>query len=81
MRGHGRSGKPVDSASYESQKLSEDFNAVLKGFQLRRPFILARLALSSYELPLSGCWPILTTLQLTGWYFLSYCVNCFFESD
>ncbi|TCD61979.1 hypothetical protein EIP91_007643 [Steccherinum ochraceum] len=38
-RGHGRSGKPADPASWESRRLAEDFDAVVKGFGMSRPFV------------------------------------------
>ncbi|KXN87140.1 Oxygen-dependent choline dehydrogenase, partial [Leucoagaricus sp. SymC.cos] len=37
IRGHGRSGKPTDPASYESKRFAEDFKAVVDGFKLNRP--------------------------------------------
>lgn len=37
IRGHGRSGKPSDAASYESQRFAEDFKAVIDAFKLDRP--------------------------------------------
>ncbi|KAJ7186984.1 Alpha/Beta hydrolase protein [Mycena filopes] len=40
VRGHGRSGKPADEASWESKRLAEDFDAVVKAFKLHRPFVL-----------------------------------------
>ncbi|KAJ6552093.1 Alpha/Beta hydrolase protein, partial [Mycena vulgaris] len=40
VRGHGRSGKPADEASWESERLAEDFDAVVEAFALRRPFVL-----------------------------------------
>ncbi|KAJ7282266.1 Alpha/Beta hydrolase protein [Mycena rebaudengoi] len=39
-RGHGRSGKPTDSAAWVSQRLAEDFDAVVQSFNLNRPFVL-----------------------------------------
>ncbi|KAK0502262.1 Alpha/Beta hydrolase protein [Armillaria luteobubalina] len=39
-RGHGRSGMPTSPRAWESQRLAEDFDAVVKGFKLRRPFVL-----------------------------------------
>jgi len=39
VRGHGRSGKPEDGASWESRRFAEDFDAVVEGFGLKRPFI------------------------------------------
>lgn len=38
-RGHGRSGKPEDAAAWESKRLAEDFDAVVRGFGLSRPFV------------------------------------------
>lgn len=40
VRGHGRSAKPVDEASWESKRLAEDFDAVVEAFKLDRPFVL-----------------------------------------
>jgi len=40
VRGHGRSAKPADEASWESQRLAEDFDAVVEAFGLHRPFVL-----------------------------------------
>ncbi|KAJ6465099.1 Alpha/Beta hydrolase protein [Mycena vitilis] len=40
VRGHGRSGKPDDEASWESKRLAEDFDAVVEGFKLDKPFVL-----------------------------------------
>ncbi|KAH8105165.1 Alpha/Beta hydrolase protein [Cristinia sonorae] len=39
LRGHGRSGKPEDAASWDSKRLAEDFDAVVKAFGLARPFL------------------------------------------
>ncbi|KAK0200292.1 Alpha/Beta hydrolase protein [Desarmillaria ectypa] len=39
-RGHGRSGMPTSPAAWESKRLAEDFDAVVEGFNLRRPFVL-----------------------------------------
>ncbi|KAK0452980.1 Alpha/Beta hydrolase protein [Desarmillaria tabescens] len=39
-RGHGRSGMPTSPSAWESQRLAEDFDAVVEGFNLRRPFVL-----------------------------------------
>ena len=41
MRGHGRSGMPMDAASYQSVRHAEDFKAVCEGFGLTRPNVLA----------------------------------------
>ncbi|KAJ6558249.1 Alpha/Beta hydrolase protein [Mycena capillaripes] len=40
VRGHGRSGKPADQASWESKRLAEDFDAVVEAFKLDKPFVL-----------------------------------------
>jgi pimeloyl-ACP methyl ester carboxylesterase len=40
LRGHGRSGRPVDEESWESKRLAEDFAAVVDGFKLNKPFVL-----------------------------------------
>ncbi|KAJ7688999.1 alpha beta-hydrolase [Mycena rosella] len=40
VRGHGRSGKPVAEAAWESKRLAEDFDAVVEAFQLHRPFVM-----------------------------------------
>ncbi|KAJ7711987.1 Alpha/Beta hydrolase protein [Mycena metata] len=40
VRGHGRSGKPADEAFWESQRLAEDFDAVVEAFKLHKPFVL-----------------------------------------
>ncbi|KAJ7202021.1 Alpha/Beta hydrolase protein [Mycena pura] len=40
VRGHGRSGKPTDEATWESRRLAEDFDAVVDAFGLVRPFVL-----------------------------------------
>ncbi|KAF8198330.1 Alpha/Beta hydrolase protein, partial [Mycena galopus ATCC 62051] len=40
VRGHGRSGKPADEASWESKRLAEDFDAVVQAFKLHKPFVL-----------------------------------------
>jgi pimeloyl-ACP methyl ester carboxylesterase len=37
-RGHGRSGKPTDAASYESVHYAQDVEAVVKAFNLTMPF-------------------------------------------
>ncbi|KAI0833483.1 alpha/beta-hydrolase [Trametes gibbosa] len=39
MRGHGRSGKPLDSKDYESLRFAEDFTAVCDSFSIERPFL------------------------------------------
>jgi len=40
-RGHGRSGKPEDEAAWTSKRIAEDFDAVVDGFGLNRPFVAA----------------------------------------
>ncbi|KAJ7139973.1 Alpha/Beta hydrolase protein [Mycena crocata] len=40
VRGHGRSGKPSEEASWESERLAEDFDTVVQGFGLKKPFVL-----------------------------------------
>ncbi|KAJ7773619.1 Alpha/Beta hydrolase protein [Mycena maculata] len=40
VRGHGRSGRPTDEASWESKRLAQDFDAVVEDFTLKRPFVL-----------------------------------------
>ncbi|KAJ7027546.1 Alpha/Beta hydrolase protein [Mycena alexandri] len=40
VRGHGKSGKPADEASWASQRLAEDFDAVVEAFKLNKPFVL-----------------------------------------
>jgi pimeloyl-ACP methyl ester carboxylesterase len=37
-RGHGRSGKPTDAASYESVRYAQDVETVVKAFNLTMPF-------------------------------------------
>ncbi|KAI0635649.1 alpha/beta-hydrolase [Trametes polyzona] len=39
LRGHGRSGKPLDPSAYESVRFAEDFKAVCDGLGLERPFL------------------------------------------
>ncbi|KAF8883046.1 Alpha/Beta hydrolase protein [Mucidula mucida] len=39
-RGHGQSGMPTDAAAWESQRLAEDFDAVVNAFGLKNPFVL-----------------------------------------
>lgn len=41
MRGHGRSGMPVDPTAYESARFAEDFKAVLDAYGLDKPIIVA----------------------------------------
>ncbi|KAL0570128.1 hypothetical protein V5O48_011833 [Marasmius crinis-equi] len=40
IRGHGRSGKPTDEASWASERLAEDFFAVVEQFNLNKPFVV-----------------------------------------
>ena len=37
MRGHGRSGHPQDAEAYESERLAQDFAAVVDGYNLKTP--------------------------------------------
>ncbi|KAK7039950.1 putative oxidoreductase ephD [Favolaschia claudopus] len=39
-RGHGRSDKPTTAAAWESQRIAEDFDAVVRSYGLHRPFVL-----------------------------------------
>jgi len=39
LRGFGRSDKPLDPASYQSERFSEDFDAVVQAFDLHKPFV------------------------------------------
>ncbi|TFK38330.1 Alpha/Beta hydrolase protein [Crucibulum laeve] len=39
VRGHGRSGNATDQAAWESKRLAEDFEAVVQGLNLVKPFI------------------------------------------
>lgn len=39
LRGHGRSGKPLDLKSYESIRFADDFKAVCDGLGCRKPFL------------------------------------------
>ena len=39
MRGHGRSGKPLEEEGYTSTKIAEDFRTVCEAFGLVKPFI------------------------------------------
>jgi len=41
LRGMGRSDKPSDPASYQSERFSEDFDAVVQAFNLHKPFVAA----------------------------------------
>lgn len=40
MRGHGRSGKPLDEAGYASAKLAADFKTVCDAFGVVKPFLV-----------------------------------------
>ena len=40
MRGHGRSGKPVEEKDYASARIAEDFKTVCDAFGLVRPFMV-----------------------------------------
>ncbi|KAL0948311.1 hypothetical protein HGRIS_010903 [Hohenbuehelia grisea] len=40
VRGHGRSGMPTAEDAWESKRLCEDFDAVVQGFKLHKPFVL-----------------------------------------
>ncbi|KAF7326494.1 putative oxidoreductase ephD [Mycena venus] len=39
-RGHGRSDKPTTAAAWVSQRLAEDFDAVVQSYNLNKPFVL-----------------------------------------
>lgn len=39
-RGHGRSGKPTTDEAWESRRISEDFEAVCKEFDIKEAFVL-----------------------------------------
>ncbi|KAF8144778.1 Alpha/Beta hydrolase protein [Mycena galopus ATCC 62051] len=39
-RGHGRSDKPTNAAAWVSQRLAEDFDAVVQSYNLNKPFVL-----------------------------------------
>ena len=39
MRGHGRSGKPLEEAGYESIKIAQDFRTVCEAFGVVKPFM------------------------------------------
>ncbi|KAJ6462081.1 Alpha/Beta hydrolase protein [Mycena sanguinolenta] len=39
-RGHGRSDKPTNAAAWVSQRLAEDFDAVVQSYNLIKPFVL-----------------------------------------
>ncbi|RPD75139.1 alpha/beta-hydrolase [Lentinus tigrinus ALCF2SS1-7] len=39
MRGHGRSGKPVEEEDYESIKIAQDFRTVCEAFGVVKPFV------------------------------------------
>ncbi|KAG1730533.1 Alpha/Beta hydrolase protein [Suillus paluster] len=40
MRGHGRSGRPLDKSDYSSQKFAADFAAVVEEFKRQTPYLL-----------------------------------------
>lgn len=40
MRGHARSGMPMDAAAYQSVRHAEDFKTVCEGFGLTKPNVL-----------------------------------------
>lgn len=40
VRGHGRSDKPTDKASWKSKRLAEDFDAVVQAFKVVKPFVI-----------------------------------------
>ncbi|OCH85853.1 alpha beta-hydrolase [Obba rivulosa] len=40
-RGHGRSGKPEEEDTWQSQRVCQDFDAVVAGFGLKAPFVAA----------------------------------------
>ncbi|KAF7326496.1 putative oxidoreductase ephD [Mycena venus] len=44
-RGHGRSDKPTNAAAWVSQRLAEDFDAVVQSYNLNKPFVLGWYAL------------------------------------
>ena len=39
MRGHGRSGKPLEAEAHESIRYAQDFVAVVKAFNLKKPYL------------------------------------------
>lgn len=39
-RGHGRSGKPDTDEAWESKRFAEDFDTVVKAYELHRPFVV-----------------------------------------
>jgi len=39
LRGMGRSDKPLDPTSYQSERFAEDFDAVVQAFDLHKPFV------------------------------------------
>ncbi|KAI0649424.1 alpha/beta-hydrolase [Trametes meyenii] len=39
VRGHGRSGKPLEKAAYESIRFAQDFKAVCDSYDVEKPFI------------------------------------------
>ena len=40
MRGHGRSGKPLEEADYQSIRIAEDFRTVCEAFGVVQPFMV-----------------------------------------
>ena len=40
MRGHGQSDKPDSSEGYASKLYADDFEAVMKAFNLRKPVVV-----------------------------------------
>ncbi|KAL4246302.1 AB hydrolase superfamily protein [Abortiporus biennis] len=39
LRGHGQSGKPTESKYYETKRFADDFDAIVQGFNLVKPFV------------------------------------------
>ena len=39
MRGHGRSGKPLEPEAQESVRYAQDFMAVVNAFNLKKPYL------------------------------------------
>jgi pimeloyl-ACP methyl ester carboxylesterase len=37
-RGHGRSGKPLEAAAYESERYAQDISALISAYGLQQPF-------------------------------------------
>ncbi|KAI0775060.1 alpha/beta-hydrolase [Trametes elegans] len=40
MRGHGRSGKPLDEAAYASRRIADDFRVVCEAFGVVKPYMM-----------------------------------------